>query len=176
MAQEQKYISDFDLTKFGFVDDYLETKQHTISYLFYDIGRLSIKSKEGCGNDDIYIEDFFEVNKFIDIVFVLTGFKLKLPIEIGADRIDNIRNGDSIYSMNKFNEIIEWEVVSVNPNNNDFFIVTSKSGKDTKQVHKETLMYGGDYINYFGLTENEVLACYNKNTRDIINKLKKAIK
>jgi len=75
---ESKKICDIDLKELGFDDnDLLETKYHTISYLFYDIGRLSIKSKPKYGYDDIYIEDYFDIEKFINIIFYITGHKIE---------------------------------------------------------------------------------------------------
>ena len=51
------YLEDIDLEDYGFDENgYIETIYHTVQYLYYDIGRLSIKSKENWGNDDIYIE------------------------------------------------------------------------------------------------------------------------
>ena len=71
-----KPVYDMDLTELGFVDDTLETDCHIVDYLFYDIGRLMIKSKEGHGNDDIYIEDFFTIEKFINVIHIITDFKI----------------------------------------------------------------------------------------------------
>jgi len=73
-----KKIYDIDLTELGFIDDTLETEYHIVSYVFYDIGRLMIKSKPKCGDDDVYIEDYFEIQKFIDIIFNITGFKINI--------------------------------------------------------------------------------------------------
>lgn len=75
-----KKVYEIDLSEYGFVNDVLETKCHTIAYLYYDIGRLSIMSKEGCGNDDVYIEDYFDLDKFINIIHLITDFKIEKKI------------------------------------------------------------------------------------------------
>jgi len=67
---------DINLEDLGFIDNTLETKYHTVSFIFYDIGMLSIKSKPKCGGDNVYIEDYFELDKFINIIFYVTGFKI----------------------------------------------------------------------------------------------------
>lgn len=74
---ESKKIYDIDLTELGFVDDTLETEYHIVSYVFYDIGRLMIQSKPKCGGDEVYIEDYFELERFINIIFYVTGFKIQ---------------------------------------------------------------------------------------------------
>jgi hypothetical protein len=74
---ESKKIYDIDLTELGFVDDTLETEHHTVSYVFYDIGRLMIQSKPKYGGDEVYVEDYFELEKFINIIFYVTGFKIQ---------------------------------------------------------------------------------------------------
>ena len=78
MEEKKLDIDDLDLTKYGFdKDNKLETERHIVSYLFYDVGRLSIMSKPFLGGDDIYIEDYFDFKKFKDIIFLLTDFELK---------------------------------------------------------------------------------------------------
>lgn len=72
-----KKIYDIDLTKLGFVNGTLETEYHIVSYVFYDIGRLMIQSKPKWGSDEVYIEDYFKLEKFINIIFYITGFKIQ---------------------------------------------------------------------------------------------------
>lgn len=75
---KSKMIYDIDLTELGFVDDILETEFHIVSYVFYDIGRLMIQSKPKYGGDEVYIEDYFELDKFVNIIFYVTGFKIQV--------------------------------------------------------------------------------------------------
>jgi hypothetical protein len=78
MEEKKLFVEDLDLTKFCFdKDNKLETERHIVSYFFYDVGRLSIMSKPNFGGDDIYIEDYFDLKKFKDIIFLLTDFELK---------------------------------------------------------------------------------------------------
>lgn len=70
-------VYNIDLNEYGFVDNVLETEYHIVSYVFYDIGRLMIESKEKCGSDEVYIEDYFELDKFINIIFLITDHKLE---------------------------------------------------------------------------------------------------
>ena len=69
-------IDNIDLTELGFKENILETKDHIVTYVFYDVGRLSIISKKGHGFDNVYIEDYFTEDKFINIIFYITGYKI----------------------------------------------------------------------------------------------------
>ena len=73
---KENSLINIDISEFGFIDDTLETKNHHVTYIFYDIGRLIISSKEKHGGDEVYIEDFFTVDKFINIIYYVTGHKI----------------------------------------------------------------------------------------------------
>lgn len=78
MEEQKLMVYDLDLTEFGFdKEDSLETEFHIVTYLFYDIGRLMIQSKPKYGGDEIYIEGYFNLERFKELIFVLTGFEVK---------------------------------------------------------------------------------------------------
>lgn len=76
-------IEHDDLLDYGFdEEDTLETEDHLVTYVFYDIGRLMIKSKPKHGGDDIYIEDYFTKEKFEKLIFLITGHRLENKNEV----------------------------------------------------------------------------------------------
>lgn len=64
------------LEELGFIDNELETEHHTVFIIYYDIWRLLIQGKPKHTGDEIYIEDYFSVEKFIEIIKVITGKEL----------------------------------------------------------------------------------------------------
>ncbi len=64
------------MEQWGFKNDSLETKEHIITYVFYDIGRLMIKGKKRYSSDDVYIEDYFTTERFKSIIEVVTREEL----------------------------------------------------------------------------------------------------
>ena len=78
MEEQKLMVYDLDLTEFGFDEhDSLETEFHIVTYLFYDIDRLMIQSKPNYGGDEIYIEGYFNLKRFKELIFVLTEFEVK---------------------------------------------------------------------------------------------------
>lgn len=72
------HIDDDILKKMGFNEKgRMETENHTILIMYYDIWNLYINGKNGYSSDEIFIQDFFTVEHFVDVIRVLTGKELK---------------------------------------------------------------------------------------------------
>lgn len=89
-----------------------------------------------------------------------------------ANRVDSLKSEDLVFSL-EGDEVHEWEVVSINPKNVRFFIVTDKSNGNIKQVHWKTLEYGGDNVNFFSLTKVDLLNRFLNNSNHILDKIRK---
>jgi len=77
MTKKEEIDEDI-LLKMGFVYGKMETENHNITIFFYDVWRLSIEGKEKHSNDDVYIEDYFTVEKFIKIIYLITDKQLNI--------------------------------------------------------------------------------------------------
>ncbi len=72
------HIDDDILKKMGFNErGRMETENHIILIRYYDIWNLHINGKNGYSIDEIFIQDFFTVEHFVDVIRVLTGKELK---------------------------------------------------------------------------------------------------
>jgi len=70
-------VYNIDLFEYGFTDNTLETESHIVTYVYYDIGRLMIQSKPKHGGDSVYVEGYFRLDNFRDIIYSITGFRIK---------------------------------------------------------------------------------------------------
>lgn len=71
-------VHELDIETLGFINNKLKTKHHVVEYVFYDIGRLSITNNYSEGRDSIYLEDYFELNRFIEIIYLITGHRIQI--------------------------------------------------------------------------------------------------
>ena len=85
-------------------------------------------------------------------------------------KTDKIKAGDTIFSLDN-KKIVEWEIIGMNPKNNRLFIVINNDNSNISQIHWKTLEYGGDNINFFSLTKDELLERFKIYANDIITNL-----
>lgn len=85
-------------------------------------------------------------------------------------KTNNIKVGDIVFSLDNMN-IIEWEIILINPNNKRFFIILNKETSEIRQIHWKSLEYGTDEKEFFSLSIEEVFERYKKRTSYVISNL-----
>lgn len=66
------------LLKFGFKEGVLENGNYKITISFYDIWRFRYQEKEGYGDADCYLENYWSVHELQNLYFALCGEELNL--------------------------------------------------------------------------------------------------
>ena len=85
-------------------------------------------------------------------------------------KTDDTKIGDIIFSLNSEN-IIEWEIIGINPNNKRYFIILNKETNEIRQIHWKTEEYGTEEKEFFSLSEAELFERYKKRTSYVISHL-----
>lgn len=88
-------------------------------------------------------------------------------------KTDNIKTGDTIYSLDRDN-IAEWEILGKNPKNERFFIIVNKETNAIKQVHWKTIEYGTNNTEeFFSVSLDDLLDNFRTHANRIISNINK---